>query len=348
MTARAVAYSRGAFIHNDAYFLCTRAPSSQTGRTMDASRAAGDVHVKANLSIKRIMIAKAVYAAALRFNLPPSQLVLLDLCASYGKDYESVVRVGISPRNYIGFDCSEKDVELGNRICNVGGDMKALYYCDITNASDAHRRMSLALQERQLPPAHVVLCNFAVHHFESDSDMFKLIDPNSEHGGVTQEGCALVCALCDESRVRALASEVRHEDGGATARGVTVAEVTIESMARYELKEGGLICAMVNRAPHSKHDGQGSGGRYFKAGVDERAVSLATVIVAGRQWRFSVACAHEVYDNYHIFVNELYGDGGWASVRRLDPLTYINLSRFLKVHATPIFTHLPYATACRM
>jgi hypothetical protein len=313
----------------------------------------GDVHVKANLSIKRIMIAKAVYAAALRFNLPPSDLVLLDICASYGKDYESVVRVGISPRNYIGVDCSENDIEQGNRTCDVGGK-KALYYADISNVHDARRRICAALQERQLPLAHVVLCNFAVHHFESDGELFRLIDPRCEVDAVTQQGCALVCALCDQSRVLALCEdarvgvEVRHEQITTKSPGDTVAEVTIDSMARYELKAGGKICAMVNRASRHSNDGLRSGGRYFKAGVDERAVSLKDVVDTGGQWGFRVACCNEFYDNYEIYKNELYGQDGWASVRRLELLTHTNLRMFLGVHATPIFTHIPYATACRM
>ena len=125
----------------------------------------GDVHVKANLSVKRCMFGKAVYAAALGFGVPPSELVVVDMCASYGKDYESVIRVGISPRNYIGFDCSQEDIEKGNRSCNVGNGANALYYCNILEVDDARSRIVRAMRERGLPPAHIVLCNFAGPHF---------------------------------------------------------------------------------------------------------------------------------------------------------------------------------------
>lgn len=296
---------------------------------------AGDEHVKMNLSVKRGMFGKAVYAAALRFGVPPSMLVVVDLCASYGKDYESVIRVGISPRNYIGFDCSQEDIEKGNRSCNVGNGAKALYYCDILKVDDTRDRIVKAMRERGLPPAHIVLCNFAVHHFDNNDSLFSIISPRASPG-VARAGCHLVCALCDASRVRELCGE----DGGSLPPGV-VGHVSIENMARYDLIEGGKIRANIVRA------GQAGGGRYFKSGHEERAVTLDAVMAAARRWGFAAACEGRHYRNNEIYNAELSGmPGGWASTRVMGNDMAKNLDAFLGVHATPILTHLPYERAC--
>lgn len=265
-------------------------------------------HVKANLSIKRIQLSKLVYWMSLK-DIHPSEVVIVDLGCSTCKDYESVMRVGILPENYIGFDVDIGSVEEANR--RLGREHA--FVADLS-AADARRTIRMHMNILRLSFAHIALCNFTLHHFRTNQQLFELIDPSpAVPNAFMMEGCGVMCSILD-------------------ARNVQQDRVTISNMVQLTIERGGDVPKIISKI--IRNDVEEGTGKYAYSGEPERCVYLDEVIRDGLKKNFIAACSAECYNNAKIFDVEIQPYSA-----RMEEEYHVNLSHFLSFHATPVFCH---------
>jgi len=190
-----------------------------------------DLHVKANMSIKRVMLANCMYSVCLTHGITPSEVVVVDLGSSHGKDFTSVIRVGCDPSHYIGFDVFPESVAEGNTMCRVdaAGRDQAIFECDLT-AADAFGKIRAAMRQRGLARAHIVMCNFTIHHFPNDDALFALIDPGREDA-LTCTGCHVLCAICDSDGIRKLIDRAVGASNPSPGKGMPTSSLFVPAAA---------------------------------------------------------------------------------------------------------------------
>lgn len=268
----------------------------------------GSKHVKANLSIKRIQLSKLVYWMTLK-GVHPSEVVVVDLGCSTCKDYESVLRVGILPENYIGFDADPASVQEANR--RLGRQQAfVVNLC----SEDAREKIRVHMNAAKLSMAHIALCNFTLHHFRSNAQFFDLIDPSPQIPYAFMfEGCGVMCSILD-------------------ARTVRQDSMTISGMIKLTMRRGVSgpeISSMIIRS-----DVEEGTGKFAGMGDWERCVFLDDVLRDGANKNFIAACSADSYNNAKIFDAEIAPHSA-----RMEDEFFINLHGFLSFHATPVLCH---------
>lgn len=225
-------------------------------------------HTKSNLCCKRVASQRAVRAVSLATDRPPSELVVLDLCASDAKDLHGLMMCGVRADHYIGIEGDAETVRAFNASGRPGAGRVYCHDVNFYSTLVPLVRERLAALGRE--SADLVLCNFALHMLNLDT-FFDVL------ACVTHECSAVQLAIIDGGGVRQL---LAHAPAGVevNAAGGGVARLAWPGWASYEVVDGGPgAFTMRPRILKVGRDGETTGGAFANNGATEPVLCEAEV-----------------------------------------------------------------------
>ena len=284
------------------------------------------IHTKTNLTCKCLCFERLVAAAASSFRIPPSQLVVVDLCSSYAKDLFNLEVVGIQPENYFGFDNDVNAPTTAQQ--HYRTSLNLVTHLDLVKSDDQHIHDCIAsamASRSRHRRAHIVLANFAIHLFAKDlGKIFRLV---SSAQWAHPDGALVQCSYISRDGIEGVIRNVTSYGSGVSYNPTSLT-LTIEAMAKYVFDP-----TMKRMTPTILRENMNQGG-FANNGVAEHIVSDDEIIEAARGNGFVSICEKDELAHIKLF---------YASIRRhmSDAKTTEKivscLNAFMTIHKTLFF-----------
>jgi hypothetical protein len=282
------------------------------------------IHTKTNLTCKCLCFERLIAGAATAFDLPPSELVIVDLCSSHAKDLANLETSGVQQSNYYGFD---NDVDSPGLAQKYARSSLNLVTCvNLVDASDddivAIVEESMRLRGLQSKKAHIILINFAIHLFAKDLDKVFRIAARLGH-----RGCMMHCSYISYEGLRAVIDSSNSYGQGVTFHKET-RTLLIDGMAKYEFDE-----TMRRMVPSIAREENAS--TFANNGVAESIVSDDVLHQVSTRLGFESICAKDELSHAKLYNDSI----------RMHVAAHVNertrqcLEAFLLFHKSILFKH---------
>ena len=253
------------------------------------------IHTKTNLTCKCLCFERLVTGAATHFTIPPSELVVVDLCASHAKDLSNLETTGIRQCNYYGFDNDIESPSLAQKYAR--SNLNLVTCVNLVESSDDAICASIqgalidaSRSQIESPKAHIVLINFAIHLFAKDLEkVFRLIS----NGDWAHKGCLVQCSYISYEGIHTVI-ETPHVYGEGVSFHKDSRVLHIENMAKYSFDE--CMRRMVPSIVREEH-----ARSFANNGVAEVIVSDESLCESLQRQGFECICAKDELSHIKLY-----------------------------------------------